>query len=250
MEPVYATLAARLRRDIILGTLTPGAFLPSETALQREQNVSRGTVRRAIEELVAEGLVVSLNGRGHQVRRSMPLVWRASDPERNDGAGAGPTDVWSRSVRAQGYEPSEEIRTEIGYADETVARWLDLQPGEPVSIRRRLRFVNGEPYSTADSFYPRSIVAGTEVELPGDVKPGVYAVFARLGRAWVRTTDRWTARAPTRAEAVTLAIPRGVAVAEVARRSFDEDGVPVRLSLFVLPGDRHTIEYDHPEATT
>lgn len=248
MEPVYATLAARLRRDIASGTLVPGAFLPSEATLQREQNVSRGTVRRAIDELIAEGLVVSLNGRGHQVRQTTPLLWRASDPERNDGSTAGPSDVWSRSVRAQGHEPTEQIRAEIGYADERVARWLEVPAGEPVSIRRRLRFVNAQPYSLADSFYPRSIVAGTEVEEPGDVRPGIYAVFERLGRAWVRTTDQWTARAPTRDETVTLAIPRGVAIAEVARRSFDALGAPVRLSLFILPGDRHIIEYDHPEA--
>ena len=161
LEPVYATLATRLRRDIANGTLAPGAYLPSEATLQREQNVSRGTVRRAIDELIGEGLVISLNGRGHQVRQSMPLVWMASDPERNNGSDAGPSDVWSRSVRAQGYEPSEEIRTEIGYANESVARWLHLDPGEPVSIRRRLRFVNELPYSIVDSYYPRSIVAGT-----------------------------------------------------------------------------------------
>lgn len=83
------------------------------------------------------------------------------------------------------------------------------------------------------------------MEEPGDLTPGVYAIFDRLGRAWVRTVDQWTARAPTRDETIALGIPRGVAVAEVARRSFDRDGVPVRLSLFVLPGDRHVIEYEH-----
>jgi GntR family transcriptional regulator len=243
-EPVYATLAARLRRDITTGTLRPGDYLPSESTLVRDQAVSRGTVRRAIDELVAEGLVVSRNGRGHQVRQTVQLYWRASDPERGDGT-VVPSDVWSRHVRAQGHEPSELIRAEIGLADEAVARWLAIPPGAAVAIRRRLRFVDGSPYSIADSYYPRSIVAGTEIEEPGDITPGVFAVFERLGRPWVRTVDQWTARAPTRDEAVTLAIPRGVAIAEVARRSFDASGVPVRLSLFVLPGDRHVIEYEH-----
>lgn len=243
MEPVYATLAAHLRRQIATGALRPGEYLPSEATLQREQNVSRGTVRAAVAELIGEGLVVSLNGRGHQVRLSMPLVWRAYEPERNTASGEGPSDVWSRGVRDQGYTPSEQIRTEIGYADDRVAAWLCIAPGTPVAIRRRLRFVNDVPYQTADSYYPRSIVAGTEVEEPADVKPGVYAVFERLGRPWVDTIDRITSRAPTREESVTLSIPRGVAVAEVARRSFDATGEPVRLSLFILPGDRHQIEY-------
>lgn len=251
VEPIYATLASRLRRDILSGAIPPGDYLPSESKLVAEQQVSRGTVRRAVDELVAEGLVVSHNGRGHRVRQSTELVWRASDPERNVGSpDGGPSDAWSRSVREQGRVPSEQITAEIAYADEMVARWLHLAPGEAVSVRRRLRFVDGTPYSTADSFYPRSIVAGTAIELPGDLQPGVYAVFASLGRSWVRTVDRWIPRAPTRAEAAQLQIPRGVSVAQVVRRSFDADDIPVRLSNFVLPGDRHQIEYEHQEVRT
>ncbi len=245
-QPIYATLAERLRRDILNGTLVAGGYLPSEATLVRQQGVSRGTVRAAIAELVAEGLVVSRNGRGHEVRQFARLTWRASDQERNDSS-ATPSDAWSRSVRAQGHEPSEKITAEIAFADERVAGWLALASGDAVSVRRRLRFVDGEPYSIADSYYPRSIVAGTEVELPGDVQPGIYAVFERLGRPWTRTVDTWISRSPTREESAILAIPRGISVAEVARRSFDPEGTPVRLTLFILPGDRHEIEYEHRE---
>lgn len=249
VEPLYATLADRFRRQIHRGELRPGDKLPSEQEIVARERVSRGTVRRAIDELIAEGLIVSINGRGHQVRQSTTLLWRASDPERicNAEAVSGPVDAWSRAVRAQGHEPAEEIRAEITYADQYVAGMLVLAVGEPVAVRRRTRYVNGEPYCTADSFYPRSIVAGTEIEEPGDVLPGVWAVFARLGRPWVTTVDRIIARMPTRDESQLLHIPRGVAVAEIARRSFDEAGTPVRLTRFVHPGDRHEIEYEHRE---
>lgn len=248
-EPLYAAVAERLRHEIASGRLQRGAWL-HEQKLADKHGVARGTARRAIEELVAEGLIVSVDGRGHQVReRLRPLVWRASDPERNASSDKvdGPADAWSRSVRAQGREPSEDIRTEIIYADVRVATWLQLETGEPVSVRRRIRYVDGEPYATADSFYPRSIVAGTEVELPGDVLPGIYAVFERIGRPWVRTPDQILSRNPSREEARILHIPRGQAVTEIVRRSYDRDGIPVRLTLFVLPGDRHVIEYEHQE---
>lgn len=248
-EPLYATLADRLRRDILSGAIPRGGKLPSETALAEKHGIVRATVRRAIEELVAEGLVVSVSGRGHFVRESKPLIWRASDPERGPATDAvdGPADTWSRSVRAQGRVPAEEIRTEVVLGDEQVAHWLHLDPGEPVSVRRRTRYVDGEAYSTADSYYPRSIVGGTEIELPGDVRPGVFAVFERIGRPWVSHTDCVISRAPTRDESRLLSIPRGVAITEIVRRSFDADGVPVRLTRFVLPGDRHVIEYAHKE---
>jgi GntR family transcriptional regulator len=132
-------------------------------------------------------------------------------------------------------------------ADERVARYLRLAPREPVVVRRRLRSVDGEPYSTADSYYPRSVVAGTAVELPEDVLPGVYAVFEQLGRPWVRTVDQWISRAPTREEIERLHIGRGISVAEVVRISYDADDIPLRLSLFVLPGDKHIVEYIHTQ---
>lgn len=253
VEPFYATLADRLRRDIHSGIYAPGEKLPSEATLVDTSGLARGTVRQAIEALVGEGLIVSRSGRGHYVRRSTPLVWRASDPERNTDTAAatatGPSDAWSRSVRAQGRVPSEDVRTEIAYATEKVANWLQIPAGEPVSVRRRVRYVDDEPYSTADSFYPRSIVAGTEVELPGDVLPGIYSVFERLGRPWQRTVDRVNSRQATRDEARVLGVARGVSVNEIVRRSFDTDGIPVRLTLIVLPSDRHEIEYEIKERT-
>jgi GntR family transcriptional regulator len=246
VEPLYATLAGQLRISINNGQIAPGGKLPSESELSEKHRMARITVRRAIDQLVTEGLVISRNGRGHFVRHSTPLVWVASDPERHNST-QSPADAWSRSVRAQGREPSEEIRTETIYADEHVARWLRLPVGEPVSVRRRMRFVDGEPSATADSFYPRSIVSGTEVELPGDVLPGIYSVFERIGRPWVHSTDRLLSRAPTRDESRVLHIPRGVAVTEIIRRSFDANDVPVRLTRIILPGDRHVIEYRQRE---
>lgn len=248
-QPVYTTMARALRENIESGALGRGDRVPSEQSLMEQWHCSRGTVRQALGELVAEGLIVSQRGRGHFVRAPVRLTWMASEPERND-ASVTPADTWSRSVRSQGYAPSERITMEIVRADERVAEWLSLSAGEAVSVRRRLRLVDDEPYSIADSFYPRSIVAGTEIELPDDITPGVYAVFARLGRAWVRTVDTWISRAPTRHEADTLTIPRGISVAEVVRVSYDADQAPVRVTTFILPGDRHTITYEHREALT
>lgn len=241
VEPIYATLAERLRRDIETGRIPRGGKLPSENELAEREGINRRTVQRAINELVLDGLVVSHKGRGHFVPSRVPIVWRASDPERDAD------NSWERSVREQGREPRQEIRTEAAYADEDVARWLKLEPAEPVSIRWRTQFVDSEAYSTANSFYPRSIVVGTEVELPGDVRPGIHAVFDRLGRGWTRRRDRLISRSASRDESRILSIPRGVVVTEIIRRSFDADDVPVRLTKILLPGDRYVIEYDHEE---
>ncbi|MEU7617160.1 winged helix-turn-helix domain-containing protein [Micromonospora rifamycinica] len=66
--PVAHQLAAVLRAGILDGTYPPGALLPSETRLSQEHGVGRGTVRRAVAELRAEGLVDAASGRGTRVR--------------------------------------------------------------------------------------------------------------------------------------------------------------------------------------
>lgn len=70
--PLYVQLAGILRGMISSGELPPRAPLPSESYLQQEQGVSRGTVRMAVGILREEGLVVTIGGRGTFVRPEAP----------------------------------------------------------------------------------------------------------------------------------------------------------------------------------
>ena len=62
--PLHEQLAAILRAEIKAGKFAESGMLPSESYLQQEQGVSRGTVRRAIETLTSEGLVFTIAARG------------------------------------------------------------------------------------------------------------------------------------------------------------------------------------------
>jgi GntR family transcriptional regulator len=62
--PLYRQLADILREMITSGQLEPRSLLPSESYLQQEHGVSRGTVRTAMGILRDEGLVVTISGRG------------------------------------------------------------------------------------------------------------------------------------------------------------------------------------------
>ena len=70
--PLYTQLADILRERIKSGELPPRSLVPSESYLQQEQGVSRGTVRAAISILRDEGLVVTITGRGTFVRERDP----------------------------------------------------------------------------------------------------------------------------------------------------------------------------------
>ena len=74
--PVYQQLATILRARIESGYLAPNRPIPSETALQQEHGVARGTARRAVALLRDEGLVVTVKGRGTFVRPTKPRARR------------------------------------------------------------------------------------------------------------------------------------------------------------------------------
>jgi GntR family transcriptional regulator len=240
-------IADRIRHDIKTGRYAPGDQLPTEEQLVEREKVSRGTIRNAYQRLTHEGLVVT-GARGRFVRSLIPwdpLLLRLSDPENNLSTDDGPQDTWSRSVREQGRIPEEEIRTEVIFADGRAHQHLRLSESVPLLARRRFRYVDGQPSCTADSFYLREHVAGTAVELPQQVYPGVYAVFAAAGLPWVRTVDEVGTRAPTREEARELRITGNTWVIEVIRVSYTTPELPVRMTAFVLPGDRYKALYEH-----
>ncbi|NED80047.1 winged helix-turn-helix transcriptional regulator, partial [Streptomyces sp. SID11233] len=67
-QPKYQVVADALRRDLIDGTYTPGARLPSESELSSRFDASRNTIRAGLKLLASEGLISSSQGLGYEVR--------------------------------------------------------------------------------------------------------------------------------------------------------------------------------------
>ena len=245
-ELEHERVANGIRDRIVSGAYS--TEFPSERGIEAEFGVSRTTVRAALATLKAEGLLTSKRGKGYSVRSRVPIRWLASEPERNVNTAVTPADAWSRNVRTQGHEPSERITVETIAADAYLAERLNLDVGALVVARRRLRFVDGEPFMTADSFYDYQVVKDTPIMSPADIPTGAHDTFAAMGRPWApEKVDRVRARMPTRSEIQLLAIQPGTPVLYVARLSVDQDKVPVRLTVFVVPGDRSESEYRFTE---
>ncbi|MDG4774066.1 winged helix-turn-helix domain-containing protein [Solwaraspora sp. WMMD792] len=82
--PRYRRVADQLRDRITSGAIPPGALLPAETALAKEFNVARGTIRAAINALRQDGLVTTEHGRGTHTRPTPAL--RSADRDHQDDA--------------------------------------------------------------------------------------------------------------------------------------------------------------------
>lgn len=239
---LFRDVADDLRQTVT--TLSPGNTLPSEADLVREYRVSRQTVRSALRTLADEGLITSTQGKGWAVRNQTVLAWIASAPERNTHTDHSPADVWSTGIREQGREPREEITVETTLATGRVAELLELPAGEPVVVRRRLRWVDKQLHATADTYYPRAIVAGTPIELPADVLPGTYAILEAAGHGWRTYRDITRARPPTATETDLFGLGPGVSVAELVKVRRTGDGRVVAVTITALPGDRNEIIHE------
>src|SRR5438874_9531450 len=133
-QPLYLQIKALLEGSLDAGEWRPGAAIPSETILAARYGASQGTVRKAIAALAADNLVVRRQGKGtfvatHTEERSSHF--RFLRIRRNDDVDEHPG---SRLV---------DVRR--GKASAEAARVLDLRPGDPVILLRRLLEFSGEP---------------------------------------------------------------------------------------------------------
>ncbi len=132
-EPAYAQLVSILRQSMAAGILRPGDQLPSEAQLCERYGVSPMTVRRAINALVDQGLVVAEQGRGTFVK---PVAMgEATFGLKNLQALLNDTQHTTVNI----------LEARIVKADERVARKLDILQGERAIYIRRLLNTNGRP---------------------------------------------------------------------------------------------------------
>jgi GntR family transcriptional regulator len=245
-QSLQRRVAGQLRDAIYRGELAPGQRLPSEQQLMERHGVSRNTIRLALGALTNEGLIASSQGRGWFVRERAPLRFFASRTDSRERRSRTTRDAFMSDVAEQGRAGDLRIEVAIVRADPTTAARLELDEGATVVVRRRIQYVDGQPYATADTYFPHALVRNTSITEPGDIPQGANKVLDELGHAQVRFQDEITLRMPTTEEAATLQIGPGTPVGCLARVGYDAQDTPVRLFSTVLPGDRYTLVYDVP----
>ncbi|GHE28193.1 GntR family transcriptional regulator [Streptosporangium violaceochromogenes] len=239
---LYQLVASELRRTIYSGALKPGDQLPTEVELMTAHQVSRNTVRLALGELVNEGLITRTPRRGTVVRERRPLLihpQRELQPQPEETR-----EAFAWAVSREGRVPSQHIEVSIVHPSEDIASRLGLADDELAVVRRRLRFVDGRPYNTNDSYFPLALVAGSEIARPGDIMRGANRVLAELGHPQVRMVDDIWARMPNSSETQRLQLQSGTPVVVYIRVGYDGSDTPVRVAVSVLPADKHLIRYE------
>jgi GntR family transcriptional regulator len=204
--PLYRAVKRALLKSIESGAVAPGDALPSESQLAAEFGVSVGTLRRAVDDLVTEHILVRRQGLGTFVatHTSDRFLFQFFHVERSEGLREAP------EVELVSFE-----RTRV---DEDAAEALNLKPGEPVlQIENRLR-LQGRPVVHDRLVIPASLFRGLSEKRLRERPSTIYHLYqSEFGITVVRAHERLRAVGADRAAARVLGVPVGQPVLQVRR---------------------------------
>ncbi|MEM0934527.1 MAG: GntR family transcriptional regulator [Pseudomonadota bacterium] len=231
--PRYQQLAEKIRSEILSGEYAFGSRLPSELELCQTHGVSRGTVVKAFDLLVNEGLAVRKQGAG-------TFVARASLRRQ-----PGRLLSFSETIAAQGKRAEQRV---LSVSEVHDVQGKSVGCFEPAIRIVRLRYVDGVASSLHNSVVPVAVLNRfSKADIAALHEPGVsdfslYAAFSRAGVGIARAQETVNARLGTAEEAAVLAVPLPMAVMLIGRQSFDADGRLIEAAEAIYHGDYYTCE--------
>lgn len=224
--PLYAQVKQLLVQRLIDKTWTPGMGLPSENQLAAELKVSQGTVRKALDEMAAEKLVVRRQGRGtfvaeHTQEQALFHFFRLVDLD--DQRKLPNSDVLS---------------TENAAASELECERLGLNPGEPVTRIERLRHLDGKAVIYEILSVPVLLIADLAEKQP--LPNSLYSLYQRdYGLSVLKAVERVRAVSASTPEAKHLGVKRGSPLLEIERTATALDGRAIELRVSRCNTEHH-----------
>lgn len=218
-SPLYQQIKALLTRSLQSGEWKPGEAIPSELELAARFKVSQGTVRKAIDELATENLLVRRQGKGTFVatHAEQHVQYRFLRLMPDAEGRAGPVE---RRVL--------ECRRMRAPAD--VARLLDLRAGDAVIQVRRVLLFAAKPVVLDDLWLPGSQFKGLTAERLADYRGPMYALFeTEFGVRMIRAEEKLRALQAGAVEAKLLDVPLASPLLSVERRTLTYGDKPVEL---------------------
>lgn len=216
----YEEIAQDIYKDIASGKYKPGSQLAFEKDMCAYYGVSRITVKRAVDELVKQGLVVKRRGSGTFVKG---LQEKDVDSIGMGGQFGGFTNTY------QGKSVSSEIkRFEIVHPEKEVAEKLKISTDDFVYDIIRVRYLDGKPANIEYTNMPIDVIPGIKQEV---LLNSIYSYIENTLNLQIQSAHRTiTADMPTEQEKEYLKIEGVMAVLQVSQIAFLSDGRPFEVS--------------------
>jgi GntR family transcriptional regulator len=217
-SPLYQQIKALITQSLESGEWKPGEMIPSEVELGARFKVSQGTVRKAIDELAAENLVIRKQGKGtfvathHETQAQFRFLRLKPDVD----------------VPQVGENQIVDVRRLRANAE--LARQLDMKSGDSILYIRRVKLFNGVPVVLEDIWLPGAIFRGLTAEKLRDYKGPLYGLFeTEFGTRMIRAEEQIKAIAADEETAMLLQVEVGAPLLSVERASFTYGDKPVEL---------------------
>ncbi len=223
--PLYHQIYVLIRDKILSGDYVNGALIPTEKELEKTFNVSRITVKRALDELAQEGLVSRQRGRGTMVTYHAPV-----------SGTLGNMDGLLEDMLHIVQETSVEI-LEFDYrpASPHVADALQLAPGAPVQHAVRTRHKDATPFSYVITWVPEEI--GRSFGREDLQSKPILALIEQAGVEIGRARQSVTATLADGTTGPALGLGIGSPLLKVVRIVYDLDDRPVEyIVIYYWPG--------------
>ncbi|RJG11403.1 GntR family transcriptional regulator [Massilia cavernae] len=223
-SPLYQQIKALITQSLQSGEWKPGELIPSEVELAGRFKVSQGTVRKAIDELAAENLVMRRQGKGtfvsthHEARAHFRFLRLVPD----EGVPHHPDNKLIEVKRMRA--PAE------------VARLLDLKSGDAVVYIKRVMSFEGEPTILEEIWLPGLLFKGLTAERLIEYRGPMYGLFeSEFGTRMIRATEKIRAIAADSTAAEFLHVKEGspLLCAERVSFTYGDKAVELRRGLYL-----------------
>ena len=215
-SPLYRQIKTLILRGLANGEWRSGEIIPSEGELAIRYGVSQGTVRKAIDEMAAENLVIRRQGKG-------TFVASHDDPR-----------AFFRFLRlvplGGGIEKSRSVPLECwrAKAGTEAARMLGLNVSDPIIIVRRLLQFSGKPVVADEIYLSGEIFGALTIDMLRDYEGSLYSLFeSNFGVRMIRAEERIRAVPAERSSSELLGVAEGSPLLSVERVSYSYGDTPV-----------------------
>lgn len=239
-DHMYERIAGALRDQILARSVEPGDKLPTQGELSETFDVSRLTVRHALDLLESEGLINRGQGGRATVRLHDPLIRRSDLHYRSDpGAPFAEEAIATERIPRYTHDTRED-----GAGLETASR-LRIAVGDEVMRTEYVSFADGDPLMRVTSYEPLAITKGTPIERPEEgplMAAGIVDRFTSIGMRPTAVVERLQARMPRPSEVDVLELKPGTPVVVLVRICYHND-TPIETADILLAANQYKLEY-------
>jgi GntR family transcriptional regulator len=224
--PIYFQIEEQIKALIESGELKAGDSLPSERDYAEKYDISRMTVRHAINNLVNEGLIVRKKGKG-------TFIAEKKFEQRLQGLTS-----FSEDMKSKGFSPSNRLLFfEILPANEYIANQLEIKTHDPVYQVERIRLADNEPIALETTFISANLIHGLTEEV---ISQSLYHyIEEKLNLKIDYSNQVIESTAAGEKEATVLEIKKGAPILKIQRNSYLTNGLPFEIVKSAYRADRY-----------